>query len=155
MVKRQTSVRLSALTDDKIRAFVEAFDMTAVDVISAAVEMYYREEFEKRKAGAVYAPIYNSVFVIAKDDDLTSFAVRSSGDDNATRLKEVQISDISNGVAVYTEIKHHTEWPYGAIDFEEIVTESDKELSEISGIEIKPRRFCQAALVATPKLSLF
>ena len=146
MAKRQTGVRLSKRTDQQIQDFVDNFEMNQSDVIAAAVQMFHEREYEKRISQARYAPIYQDFYVQCKSDDSGSFAVTG---EYKTYLKLADFDDLDNDTLLYCEIKHDETWPYSGVDFSEVI---DNDLDEI--IPQEPKRFCQAAMVATPKLSL-
>lgn len=146
MAKRQTTVRYSKITDRQIQDFVDNCEMTAIEVIAAGVAMFHAAEYERRKSAAVYAPIYQQYYVQCKAGDGGFFV---TGENYDTYLRPVCLDEITPDTMLYVEVKHSTKWPYSGVDFIEPLNEIDAATGNI-----EPRRFCEAALVATPKLSL-
>lgn len=106
------------------------------------------------------APIYQQFYVVSSEDGdiqvhFPDFSGESEGYD--ARLKKVDdlqemFRTRGDGEIVtrtlYVLVEHDLEWPYAKWDCEEISP------AKFAGEKLEPRRFCEAALVATPKAAL-
>lgn len=122
------------------------------------------------------APIYTEVFLQANEGEDGAFRVHFpdfSGETEGAagflrpatfrealtpRLRTATAADgtqteIEVPRAIYVAIEHELEYPYAAWDCEEI--KGDNTLATRLGFEPRlPRKFCQAAIVATPQMAL-
>ncbi len=101
---------------------------------------------------ATRAPIYTELYCWVVDDHQAAgdiLVTHVSGDFTA-RLRRIAAVDVSVDDRIYIRIEHEVKYPYAGVDFVEVM--SERQLAH------KPQRapyeFCEAALVATPKLAL-
>jgi hypothetical protein len=119
---------------------------------------------------AIQAPIYREFYVVDDQGDVPVHFIDQSGETDGyiaklrlvENLQEIfKTRTFSDGTeqvvtrTLYCEVQHEMEYPYGKYDCEEIAGNSlrDKLAAGRWG-EREPRRFCEAALVATPKMAL-
>jgi len=103
-----------------------------------------------REAGLVdYRPYKGTIYFLNHPGEQTTIQTSALGPQQLTptTLKEASLQEIAPQVPVFVEVKHKLEYPLARWDCVEIA-EAD------ARYDIKPRKFCQAAIVATPKAAL-
>ena len=116
-------------------------------------------------------PIYTQVYTYAEESEPDAFKVffpDASGETPGTTsylrpctfaeaLTPRPVTYVSGEMGeqprtIYVAIEHELGFPYAAWDCEEVLDQPT--LKQRIGYESQPRRFCQAAIVATPKMAL-
>ncbi len=110
--------------------------------------------------GAYRAPVATKLYGYAGKNERPSFEVEAQepegGKRITARLREYSLIEAltpnENGtiLPVYVQVNFDLDYPYSKVDWTEVRTDADDDLFGVS----EPRRFVEAAICATPKLTL-
>ena len=110
------------------------------------------------------APVYTKFYIVSDDGKIPVHFPDFSGETDGynAKLKEVEDlreiyytrttsagSEVERQETIYVEVEHDLKYPLARWDCEET---GEGEMDE--RYEMEPRKFCQAAIVATPKAAL-
>lgn len=139
MAKRLTSIRIGEITDSQIKDFIK-LGYTFTQVLTTAIDRFHHQELKKEQDSCLHAPVYNQLFQQCDQESEEAIAVFSK---NTTAfLQKVVFEDLNLEKDFFIEIAHLLRPPFDKVDWYE------------KKVDLLPRKFCKAMLVATPHLAL-
>ena len=128
-----------------------ASDMTGAMV--GAIDRLHKQVIRSR---APYRPTYSEFYIFAEEGDDGAFQVTTETEDGVFThyLRKATLEEALESGLFYVPVRHAQEYPHAVHDFEEVLPPKENRPAWARDMDIKPRRFCEAALVATPKAAL-